>query len=158
MYKVFIRYCVFFHEYSKVCHLSLARTRLLLVVQNITSQQEWLYSCIALRALKVSYSDVGEGGVAVNCEKTQFFSEHPVHALRVIEKLFIDAYISISHPFARLLIHWHTDSKTIQCEDVRMSRHREHIVQRRIYRSIEPRRSCTSQCYVLCPRILFLSF
>ena len=26
-----------------------------------------------MRALKVSYSDVGEGGVAVNCEKTQFF-------------------------------------------------------------------------------------
>ena len=25
------------------------------------------------RALQVSYSDVGEGGVAVNCEKTQFF-------------------------------------------------------------------------------------
>ena len=23
--------------------------------------------------MKVSYSDVGEGGVAVNCEKTQFF-------------------------------------------------------------------------------------
>ena len=26
-----------------------------------------------LRVLKVSYSDKGEGGVAVNCEKTQFF-------------------------------------------------------------------------------------
>ena len=26
-----------------------------------------------MRALKVSYSYVGEGGVAVNCEKTQFF-------------------------------------------------------------------------------------
>ena len=23
--------------------------------------------------MKVSYNDVGEGGVAVNCEKTQFF-------------------------------------------------------------------------------------
>ena len=30
-------------------------------------------SSIALRALMVSYSDLGEGGVAVNCEKTQFF-------------------------------------------------------------------------------------
>ena len=28
---------------------------------------------IALRALKVSYSNVGEEWVAVNCEKTQFF-------------------------------------------------------------------------------------
>ena len=25
-----------------------------------------------------SYSDVGEGGVAVNCEKKKTFSEHPV--------------------------------------------------------------------------------
>ena len=33
-----------------------------------------VYTRIALRALKVSYSDVGEGGVAVNCEKkTQYF-------------------------------------------------------------------------------------
>ena len=32
-----------------------------------------VYTRIALRALKVSYSDVGEGAVAVNCEKTQFF-------------------------------------------------------------------------------------
>ena len=29
-------------------------------------------------ALKVSYSDVGEGGVAVNCEKNTIFPEHPV--------------------------------------------------------------------------------
>ena len=33
-----MKYCVFFQEFSKVCHLSLARTRLLLVVQQITSQ------------------------------------------------------------------------------------------------------------------------
>ena len=32
-----------------------------------------MYTRIALRALKVSYSDVGEGEVAVKCEKTQFF-------------------------------------------------------------------------------------
>ena len=33
----------------------------------------------ALGALKVSYSDVGEGGgVAMNCEKTKFFSQLPV--------------------------------------------------------------------------------
>ena len=30
-----------------------------------------------LIALKVSYSDVNEGGVAVNCEKTQFFLNTP---------------------------------------------------------------------------------
>ena len=28
--------------------------------------------------MKVSYSDVGEGGVAVNCEKNTIFPEHPV--------------------------------------------------------------------------------
>ena len=32
-----------------------------------------MYTPIALRALKVSYSDVDEGGVAVSCDKTQFF-------------------------------------------------------------------------------------
>ena len=32
-----------------------------------------------MRALKVSYSDVGEGGVAVNYEKNTFFPEHPVY-------------------------------------------------------------------------------
>ena len=32
-----------------------------------------MYTRLASRALKVSYSNVGEGGVAVNCEKTQFF-------------------------------------------------------------------------------------
>ena len=32
-----------------------------------------MYTCIALRALKVSYSDIGERGVAMNCEKTKFF-------------------------------------------------------------------------------------
>ena len=37
-YSVFIKYCVFFQEFSKVCHLSLVSTRLLLVVQKITSQ------------------------------------------------------------------------------------------------------------------------
>ena len=31
--------------------------------------------------LKVSYSDEGEGGVAVNCEKKTFFSEYPVTEL-----------------------------------------------------------------------------
>ena len=32
-----------------------------------------VYTRIALRYLKVSYSEVGEGGVAVNCEETLFF-------------------------------------------------------------------------------------
>ena len=40
MYRVFIKYCVFFQEFSKVCHHSLASTRLLLVVQKSTSKFE----------------------------------------------------------------------------------------------------------------------
>ena len=31
-----------------------------------------------MRAFQVCYSDVGEGGVAVNCEKKTIFPEHPV--------------------------------------------------------------------------------
>ena len=39
VHRVLIKYCVFFQKFSKVCHLSLANTRLLLmVVQKITSQ------------------------------------------------------------------------------------------------------------------------
>ena len=34
-----------------------------------------------------SYCDVGEGGVAVNCEKPKFFPEHGVPQFRYINKL-----------------------------------------------------------------------
>ena len=74
IYRVFIKYCVF----SKVCHLSLASTWLLLVVHKSHQPIGVLYTRIALRALKASYSDVGEGGVAVSCEKNTIFPEHPV--------------------------------------------------------------------------------
>ena len=40
-----------------------------------------LYTRIALKAWKVSYSGVGEGGVAVNCEKTPRTSENVVFHL-----------------------------------------------------------------------------
>ena len=33
--RLFVKYRVFFQEFSKVCHISLASTRLLLVVQRI---------------------------------------------------------------------------------------------------------------------------
>ena len=49
---------VFFQEFSKVCHLSLASTRLLLVVQKITRQSD----CT----------------LAFRCEKNTIFAEHPV--------------------------------------------------------------------------------
>ena len=70
----FIKYCVFFKNSRKLPPFPLQPS----AVQKITSQKEKLCSHIALRALKVSYSDVGEGGVGVNCEKNTIFPEHPV--------------------------------------------------------------------------------
>ena len=67
-YRVFIKYCVFSRKFATSpssalgCYWSYKNY-----------QPIGLYTRIALRALKVSYSDVGEGGVAVNCEKTHFF-------------------------------------------------------------------------------------
>ena len=42
--------------------------------KHLANQSDCSYIRIALRALKVSYSDVGEEGVAVNCEKRHNFS------------------------------------------------------------------------------------
>ena len=67
------KYCVYFQEFSKVCHLFLASTWLLLAVQKNYQPIGVTVPSHCARALKVSYSDVGEGGVAVNCEKIQFF-------------------------------------------------------------------------------------
>ena len=60
-YRVFIKYCVFFKN-----------SRNFATSPSPTLDQPMTVH-IALRALKVSYSDVGEGGVGVNCEKNQFF-------------------------------------------------------------------------------------
>ena len=65
-YRVFIKYCFFFRGFSKVCFVSLASTRLLLVVQKIpANRSDCTLACVQ--------SFEGGGGVAVNCEKTQFF-------------------------------------------------------------------------------------
>ena len=37
-----------------------------------------MFTRIALRALKVFYSDVDKGLIAVNCEEKQNFPQHPV--------------------------------------------------------------------------------
>ena len=37
-----------------------------------------------MRALKVFYSYIGEGGVAVNCEKNTIFPEHPVEYINIL--------------------------------------------------------------------------
>ena len=88
MDRVFIKYCVFFPKIlEKVCYLSLASTRLLLVVQKITSKYEWLYTRIALRALKVSFSNVGEEGGSSELWKKSIFPEHPVVPVKGSTKL-----------------------------------------------------------------------
>ena len=61
-YRVFIKYSVF----SK-------NSRNFATSPSPAQGCYWLYTRIALRVVKVSYSDVGEGGDAVNCEITQYF-------------------------------------------------------------------------------------
>ena len=56
----------------------------LVLYPQITPQ---LYSRIALSALKVPYSDVGDGGVAVKCEKTHFFLNTLYMALARVENM-----------------------------------------------------------------------
>ena len=49
-----------------------------------------MYTCITSRASKVSYIDVGEGGVAVNCEtKKHFFPEHPVPPVLTLQETMV---------------------------------------------------------------------
>ena len=66
-----------------------------------TSQKDWLYTRIALRALKISYSDVCERGVAVNCKKTHFF----LNSLYMRSMYVLKSY---------LLPDWQTDSVITQ--------------------------------------------
>ena len=67
-YRVLIKYCVFFQEFSKVCHLFVASTRQKKLPANS-------YDCTLALHLKVSYSNVGARGVTV---KNTFLPEHPV--------------------------------------------------------------------------------
>ena len=75
-YRVFTKYCVFFSRILESLP-PLPRQQHSAAIGCTKNYQPIgviLYTRIALRALKVSYSDVGERGVAVNCEKkTQFF-------------------------------------------------------------------------------------
>ena len=62
MYRVFIKYCVFFQEFSSALGCYWLYNKLPANRSDCTLALHWEL-----------YSDVGEGGVAVNCEKT-----HPV--------------------------------------------------------------------------------
>ena len=55
-----------------------------------------------MRALKVFYSDVGEGGVAVNCEKTQFFRNtlyilHNVASFQTAADMVSTSLVDVGH-------------------------------------------------------------
>ena len=78
LYRVFIKYCVFSKNSRKSATSPSVALGCYWLYKKITSQLEWLWIRIALRALRVSYSNVGEGGVTVNCEKNTIFPEHPV--------------------------------------------------------------------------------
>ena len=55
-----------FQEFSKVCHLPSPAFGCDWLYKNSQPIGVTVYTRIALRALKVSYSDVGEGAFAVN--------------------------------------------------------------------------------------------
>ena len=77
---MFIKYCVFFprilESLPPLPHQHLAAIRCTKNYQPIGVTLH--LHCVESFELKVSYSDVGEGGVAVNCEKNIIFPEHPV--------------------------------------------------------------------------------
>ena len=80
MYRVFIKYCVFFSRileslppFPRQHTAAIGCTKKLLA-----NMSDCTYTHTVLTALKLSYSDVGEGGVAVNCETNTIFPEHPV--------------------------------------------------------------------------------
>ena len=68
---MFIKYCVFSKNSRKFATSPSPALDCYCLYKNY--QPIGLYTRIALRALGASYSDVGEGGDTVNCEKTQFF-------------------------------------------------------------------------------------
>ena len=69
MHTIFkcIKYCFFLRILENLPHLP--RQHLAAIGCTKNYQPIEGYNCIALRVLKVSYSDVGEGGVALNCDK-----------------------------------------------------------------------------------------
>ena len=96
MYRVFIKYCVFFQEFSKVCNLYLASTRLLLVVQKKYQPKVVTVLSPFVESFK------GEEGVAVNCEKHTIFPEHLV--VKVDETLSWTPLYVLTQYFLHLLL------------------------------------------------------
>ena len=82
---MFIKYCVIFQEFSKVCHLSPRQHSAAIgCTKNYQPIGVTVYNRIALGALRVSNSDLGEVGVEVNCDKNTIFPGHPVDLMRTL--------------------------------------------------------------------------
>ena len=107
IYRVFSKYCVFFQEFSKICHLSLASTRLLLVVQKRPANRS---DCtLALRwELRRSLTAIcrRERGCS-ELWKNPFFQEHPVSYICANKKMRASPTGTISALHSkRMLISW----------------------------------------------------
>ena len=72
MNGVFIEYCVFPRILESLPPLPRQHKAAIGCTKNYQPEGVTVNSHCVERALKVSYSDVGEGGVAVNCEKHNF--------------------------------------------------------------------------------------
>ena len=72
MYRVFIKYCFFRGILESLPPLPRQHLASIGCTKNYQPIGVTVYTRIALSALKVSYSDVGEGWVTVNSEKHNF--------------------------------------------------------------------------------------
>ena len=81
---MFIKYCVFLRILESLTPLPRQHSAAIGCTKNYQPIGVTVYNRIALRALKVSNSDVGEVGVEVNCDKNTIFPEHPVDLMRTL--------------------------------------------------------------------------
>ena len=119
-YSVFIKYCVFFQEFSKVYHLSLASTRLLLVVQKLPAN--WSGCTLALRwELWGLLHWLRRGRGCSELWKSTIFPEYPVVIWvplnetnlrnpwgKFVNSPFKTGTVDVYHHYLDL-VHWKTD-------------------------------------------------
>ena len=77
MYRVCIKYCIFFQEFSKVCDLSLASTQLLSVVQKNHQPKGVTVHSHCVESFEGQRCRRGRGCSEL-WKKTNFFPEHPL--------------------------------------------------------------------------------
>ena len=109
-YSVLNKYCVFFQGFSKVCHLSFAGTRLLLVVQKITSQ---------LGVTVHSHCFESFEGLLQRCRRGSelwIFPEHPIHKCTYVNETY---YQDVSFDVTKQLGAYHIDVFSNRCDEHR---------------------------------------